>query len=43
MSEFEKRIKHNEAVSKELIKEIKSLKKLQHDHGNELMGLDISE
>ncbi len=43
MVDLEKRIKHNEVMSKELIKEIKSLKKMQHDHGNELVGLDIGE
>jgi hypothetical protein len=43
MGELEKKIKYNELLSKELVKEIKSLKKMQHDHGNELVGLDISE
>ncbi|MFS8159463.1 MAG: hypothetical protein ACMG6E_04470 [Candidatus Roizmanbacteria bacterium] len=43
MSELEKKIKQNEVLGKELVKDIKSLKKMQHDHGNELVGLDISE
>ena len=41
--EFEKKIKANEELSKELIKEIKQLKKVHHENGNELFGLDISE
>jgi len=39
----EKKIRGYEEQSKELIKEIKQLKKLQNEHGNELVGLDISE
>lgn len=43
LQDIEKKIKKNEALSKELIKEIKALKKLSHDNGNELIDLDISE
>lgn len=41
--ELERKIIGVELKNKELQKEIKYLKKLQHDQGNELVGLDISD
>jgi len=39
---LEQKIKMNENIGKEIMNEIKALKKLQHDNGNELIDLDIS-
>ena len=41
--DIESKIIAAELKIKELIKEIKHLKRLQHDQGNELVGLDFSE
>jgi hypothetical protein len=40
---YEKKIMNKEGKCRELQKEIKMLKKLQYDKGNELVGLDLGE
>jgi hypothetical protein len=40
VQDLEKKIRFVETKNKDLSKEIKQLKKLQHDNGNELMELD---
>ena len=41
--ELEQKIVGVEMKTKDVIKEIKNLKKIQHDQGNELVGLDASD
>ena len=41
--ELERKIIAVEMKNKDLQKEIKHLSRLQHDQGNELVGLDISD
>lgn len=40
---YERKIQNKEFKCKELEKEIKMLRKLQHDKGNELIELDMKE